>query len=176
MNQPSSPVMDPLLKEQLILLIEREMRYQLDDIIQRMQQLAKDYGIGEKGDKRSPLRNLLVTATDRTASLEVIKNYIDYQTARSEDIGKVLKALHGNQKFGKALIDALDGLEADANTILNNIASSLPDEHPVKKYLVSAARSRELTDLHLNLAQLYLGYLVREHTALREAALQKNRR
>lgn len=189
MSQMDTKATDPLVKEQLTLLIERELRYQLDEILQRMQQMAKDFNIGGQGDKRSPLRNLLVTATDRTASLEVIKNYIEYQTARSEDIGKILKVSLNGKKFGAALVAALDELEQDANAILNNIESSLKPHntsarseqtgdasnanHPVIKYL-NEERSREVIDLHLKLVQLYLGYLVREHTALRES--QNNNR
>lgn len=155
-----------LVKEQLTLLIERELRYQLDTILQRLQKLAKDFEIGARGDKRSPLRNLLITATDQTASIEVIKNYITYQTARSEDVSKILKLPHNGQLFGKALVEALEALKNDADAILTDIADSLPETHPVKRYLATPARSREVMDLHLKLAQLYLGYLVREHTAL----------
>jgi hypothetical protein len=176
MSQINTKSTDPLVKEQLTLLIERELRYRLDDILQRMQQTARDFKIGEKGDKRSSLRNLLVTATDRTASLEVIKNYIDYQTARSEDIGKILKNSHNGKRFGAALVEDLEALEQDANAILDNIEVSLEkaankqlEQQPVVEYLAQV-RSREVIDLHLKLAQLYLGYLVREHTALREAA------
>lgn len=158
---------DSLVKEQLTLLIEQELRYQLDDILQRMQTLAANFDIGKKGDRRSPLRNLLITATDRTASIEVIKNYIDYQAARSEDVSKVLKLDYRGEKFGTALIKALDDLKLDAEQILNNIITRLPEHHPLVAYLTPTLPTRELIDLHLKLAQLYLGYLMREHTALR---------
>ena len=167
MNQLDIKTAEPLVKEQLALLIERETRYQLDDILQEMQTLAENHQIGQAGSPRSPLRNLLVAATDRTASLEIIKNYISYQTARSEDISKILKANYGSKKFGEALIDALDGLENNAEDILDRITEGLTDDSALKKYLTPQVRSREVTDLHLKLTQLYLGYLVREHTALR---------
>ena len=57
---------EPLVKEQLALLIERETRYRLDDILKGMQELAGQHQIGG-GVQRSPLRNLLVAATDRTS-------------------------------------------------------------------------------------------------------------
>ena len=157
-----------LVKEQLTLLIEQELRYQLDDIIQAMQKLAQDFRIGQGRKERSPLRNLLITAMDRTASVEVIKKYIDYQTARSEDVSKILGLFHGGQTFGKALVGALDNLQPDAKMMLKNIASRLPKEHPLAQYLTPELHDREVADLHLKLVQLYLGYLVREHTALRQ--------
>lgn len=188
MSQTDTQATEPLVKEQLALLIERELRYQLDDILKRMQKLAKDFRIDTKKDRfgkivqdkkaeRSPLRNLLVTATDRTASLEIIKNYISYQTARSDDVSAILKnAYEGEErnpyqsnKFGRALIEALDNLEQDAEAILENVKNSQSEGHPVVQYLSTELREREVTDLHLKLAQLYLGYLVREHTAMRGA-------
>ena len=174
MNQLNTKTTEPLVKERLALLIERETRYQLDVIIKRMQNLAKNYRIGQEGDTRSPLRNVLITATDRTASLEVIKNYIGYQTSRSdrsEKVSAILKSPYEGQKegrrFGAALVEALDELEQDANVLLNNIESSLPETDPLREYLTPDVKLREATDLHLKLTQLYLGYLVREHTALR---------
>ena len=173
---------NPLVREQLTLLIERETRYQLDAILKRMQAMANDFNIGARGDKRSPLRNLLTTAMDRTASLEVIKNYISYQTARSEDIGKVLK-LHPQRNkdqclgnFGSELIKSLDDLETDANAILDAILSTLPDNHAVREIIDHNTPSREIEviDLHLKLVQLYLGYLVREHTALKGTQTYRN--
>jgi hypothetical protein len=169
MTPPDTVTTDSLVKEQLTLLIEQELRYQLDDIIQRMQTLATNFKIGQKGDRRSPLRNLLITATDRTASIEVIKNYIEYQAARSEDVSKVLKLNYEGEKFGKALIKALDELKLDAKQILNNIIARLPEQHPLVAYLTPTLPTRELADLHLRLAQLYLGYLMREHTSLRQS-------
>lgn len=173
---------NPLVREQLTLLIERETRYQLDGILKQMQGMAKDFNIGVKGDKRSPLRNLLTTAMDRTASLEVIKNYISYQTARSEDIGKVLKLPSQNNRdkyasnFGTELIKALDALETDANAILDAIASTLSNDHAVREIIAPETPSREIEviDLHLKLVQLYLGYLVREHTALKGTQTYRN--
>ncbi len=165
MSQIDIKATEPLVKEQLTLLIERETRYRLDDILQRMQELAKLHQIGG-GGQRSPLRNLLVAATDRTASLEIIKNFINYQTARSEDVSRILQKLHEGKKFGKALIDALDELEEDSKTILDSITNGLPDGDRLRQYLTPEIRSREIIDLHLKLAQFYLGYLVREHTAL----------
>ena len=167
MNQLNIKTTEPLVKEQLSLLIERETRYQLDGILQEMQKLAEKHQIGQAGPQRSPLRNLLVAATDRAASLEIIKNYISYQTARSEDISKILKANYEGKKFGEALIDALDGLEKNAEDIIDRITEGLTNDSALKQYLTPQLRSREVTDLHLKLTQLYLGYLVREHTALR---------
>ena len=194
MSQIDTTATEPFVKERLVLLIERELRYQLDEILPKMQKLAKDFRIDLKKDKdgriskdkdgrikqdkkseRSPLRNLLVTATERTASLETIKNYISYQASRAEDVGAILKSsyegegrdLYEGDKFGAALIKALDELKENAEEILDRITEGLTDDSALKKYLKPQVRSREVTDLHLKLVQLYLGYLVREHTALR---------
>ncbi len=175
MNQLNAKTTEPLVKEQLALLIEQETRYQLDGILQEMQELAEKHQIGQAGSQRSPLRNLLVAATDRTASLEIIKNYISYQTARSEDISKILKANYGGKKFGEALSDSLDGLGKNAEDIISRITEGLTNDNALKQYLTPQVRSREVTDLHLKLTQLYLGYLVREHTALRGAQTNASR-
>ena len=97
--------------------------------------------------------------------MEIIKNFINYQTARSEDVSRILQKPYEGKKFGKALIDALDKLKKDANEILDSITKDLPEGDRLKQYLTKV-RSREIVDLHLKLAQFYLGYLVREHTAL----------
>lgn len=193
MSKIDTKATEPFVKERLALLIEQELRYQLDKIIPKMQTLAKDFEIGLKKDKdgkiardkqgkiikdkaeRSPLRNLLVTATDRMASLESIKNYISYQASRSEDAGAILKSSYEGEgkdpyegdRFGKALIKALDGLKENAKEVLTDIAGNLTDNDPLKQHLTLEVKSREIVDLHLKLVQLYLGYLVREHTALR---------
>lgn len=165
MTQTATTTPDPLIKEQLTLLIEREVRYQLDSIIQKMQKSAQKYDIGQQSDKRSPLRNILVAATDRTASLEVIKNTIRYQIGRREG-SDVWKIERDGSRFGEIVIQELDGLREDVEEILSRIEASLQPDSPVKTYLSSDDRQREVQDLHLKLAQLYLGYLVREHTAL----------
>ncbi len=186
MTPSDNTATDSLVKEQLTLLIEQELRYQLDDILQRMQTLATDFRIDLKTDKkgnmqpdkkseRSALRNLLITATDRTASLETIKNYIAYQSARSEDVGATLKNPYsgdetnpyGCNKFSEALIGELDNLRKDAEDIFERIKLRLSPESKLKQYLMPNTPERDVADLHIKLVQLYLGYLVRQHTSMR---------
>ena len=155
---------DQMTKEQLALRIDQELRYQLDEIIQRLQKLAKEYNIGQKADKRSPLRNILVAATDRTASVEVIKNQIRYQIGRKEG-SEVWKIERNGVKFGEVIAQQLDALSQDATEILKRIRETLPKDSLLQTYLNPKQLHREEVDLRLKLAQLYLGYLVREHTA-----------
>jgi hypothetical protein len=156
--------LEQMTKEQLVLRIDQELRYQLDEIIQRLQKLAKEYNIGQKADKRSPLRNILITSTDRTASVEVIKNQIRYQIGRKEG-SEVWKIERNGVKFGEVIAQQLDALSQDAIEILKRIQETLPKDSLLQTYLNPKQLHREEVDLHLKLAQLYLGYLVREHTA-----------
>jgi hypothetical protein len=160
--------MSDLLKEELMLRIDRELRYQMDSIIEQLGKLAREFDIGhEDTSKRSPLRNILLVASDPTSSLETIKTYMRYQAAR--DI-KVLAVKRQNRRFVDALILQLETLEKDAEAIFEEVQKSLPEKHSLKNYSQTPEYKKDLKDLHLRLTQLYLGSLVREHTALVEEA------
>lgn len=157
--------MSNLWREKLELQIDRELRYQLDDVIVRLRALAKEFDIGREASKRSPLRNILLVASDPTSSLEVIKTYIRYQTGRKEG-SEVWKIKQGNRLFADAVIEQLEELQGSAEKIFKEIQQSQSEDDSYKGYFQTAQYARDLKDLHLRLAQLYLGSLVREHTAL----------
>lgn len=155
-----------LLKEELTLRIDRELRYRMDGVIEKLGKLAREFDIGhEDTSKRSPLRNILLVASDPTSSIETIKTYMRYQAAR--DI-KVLAVKHKDRRFVDALILQLEELEDDAKEIFEQVRTSLSKQHQLHEYFQTPEYAKDLKDLHLRLAQLYLGSLVREHTALVE--------
>ncbi|KAM3091380.1 hypothetical protein ACKFKG_25530 [Phormidesmis sp. 146-35] len=155
-----------LLKEELMLRIDREIRYRMDGVIEKLGKLAREFDIGhEDTSKRSPLRNILLVASDPTSSIETIKTYMRYQAAR--DI-KVLGVKRRDRRFVDALILQLEELEDDAKAIFEQVKTSLPKQHQLGEYFQTPEYTKDLKDLHLRLAQLYLGSLVREHTALVE--------
>ncbi|KYC43957.1 hypothetical protein WA1_02080 [Scytonema hofmannii PCC 7110] len=180
------------LEQQLTLRIENEFSKQLDDVIIKMQQITKKFDI-KQIKERSPIKNVLTTATDSTSSLEVIKNYIRYQVGR-KDASKIWKLEineHGQKEiFASAVIRQINDLTTNVEAIFDSINRSIDKE--IKPFL--SEDSKELTnpmlsetkreqlkelklyleknksivakDIHLKLTQLYLGYLSREHTAL----------
>jgi hypothetical protein len=150
------------LEEQLILRVERELRNQLDVILKRMQDMAKNFGI-EKTDEKSPFKNVVNVATDPTSSLEVIKTYIRSQVGRSGS-SPIWKVIKDKKLFAAAVVEQINSLEKDAQQILENIESHLSkDSHLYTYFKKDEAKLKN--ELHLKLTQLYLGYLSREHTA-----------
>ena len=178
------------LEEQLILRIDQELRNQLDDIITKMQTLAHKFDI-KRVKERSPFKNVLTVATDPTSSLEVIKNYIRYQAGRKEasKVWKLEETENGKkQVFADAVVQQINDLSENFQKIFDSINDSLEEEMQflkeetknrgnqeffkkqenleLLKNHLQANKQRLKQSIHLNLAQLYLGYLSREHTAL----------
>ncbi|WAL59841.1 hypothetical protein [Thermocoleostomius sinensis] len=167
------------IKEQLALRIASETQKQMDSILERIQQIAKEFKIAEK-DKRSPFRNVLAVAVESTASLEIIKNYIRYQVGRGNNSSPIWILKQNKKLFAEALVEALDALRQDAEEILKRIEEACEEaqkqnksneveaeQETLLKYLQNSKNQAMLQrDLHLELARLYLGYLAREHTAL----------
>ncbi|MBD6615637.1 hypothetical protein FNW02_07255 [Komarekiella sp. 'clone 1'] len=180
------------LEQQLTLRINNELSKQLDDIIEKMQAIAKKFDI-KQVKERSPIKNVLTTATDPTSSLEVIKNFIRYQASR-KDASQIWKLeINENQqkeRFPNAVIKQIDDLTININNIFKSINMSIDKElkpflsedgknsmNPnlsqnqrekleALKLYIENNKSLLAKSIHLKLAQLYLGYLSREHTAL----------
>lgn len=180
------------IEQQLTLRIENELSKQLDDIILKMQKMAKNFNIKQVRE-RSPLKNVLTTATDPTSSLEVIKNFIRYQASR-KDASQIwkLEFIEKGQKelFVNAVVRQIDNLTSNVDAIFNSIHTSIDKElkpfilkdgeqlinpllgenqrknlEAIKLYLENNKIGLS-KNIHLKLTQLYLGYLSREHTAL----------
>lgn len=153
----------------------------LDKVIGEIKDLATKFNITKDKKEKSPFRNVLTVATEPGSSLEVIKNYIRYQVGRSGS-SKIWK--DDNGAFAKALVEALDQLKGDTATIIKKIEETLlqiyekdksnksnqesgeTDQQAITDYFNASVRQKLEKELHLKLAQLYLGYLAREHTAL----------
>ncbi|RAM51044.1 MAG: hypothetical protein C6Y22_11695 [Hapalosiphonaceae cyanobacterium JJU2] len=158
-------VIDNLIQEQLVLRIDKEISQQMDEVLGKIRKISKDFSIASK-DKKSPFRNVLAVATDSSSSLEVIKNYIRYQVGRSGS-SPIWTTLKDKELFAKAVVQDLDSLNQDAQTILMRIRKDIPKGHVLEPYLEdNQNRERIKKHIHLKLVQLYLGYLAREHTAL----------
>jgi uncharacterized membrane-anchored protein YjiN (DUF445 family) len=166
------------LETQLMLRINQATKCQLDAIIQDMQKMAGNFRIANIND-RSPLRNVLNTATDPMSSLEVIKNYIRYQTGRRNS-SKIWKLQYDQQNFSEAVIHGIDQLSVYVDQIFAGVQQELGQE--IKSLETDPSRQERVEQLkeyfqnheshlhqalHLNLTQLYLGYLSREHAALK---------
>ena len=153
------------VEEQLTLRIERELSYQMDEIIDKMQKMANKFVI-DKADKKSPFKNVLSVATETSSSLEVIKSYIRYQVGRKES-SPVWKISEEQELFATAVVEQINSLLKDAKHILQRVKEALPPDSSLHLYLEEAQKQERLQkELHLKLTQLYLGYLAREHTAL----------
>lgn len=153
------------LKDQLSLRIENEVRQQMDDILEKIKSLANEFEIAQK-DEKSPFRNVLAVAVEPSSSLEIIKNYIRYQVGRGSGASRIWSLTIGNRLFARELVDELDNLSRDVDAVLTRVEESLPDEDDLLVHLVDEANRKVIArSLHLELAQLYLGYLAREHTA-----------
>jgi hypothetical protein len=166
------------MENQLMLRINQAVKSQLDFIIKDMQQMAKNFNVNTV-DERSPLRNVLNTAIDPMSSLEVVKNYIRYQTGRKNH-SKIWDKKYQQQSFADAVIQGIDNLSIHIDKVFTNIQQELDQE--IKALEPDSSRHFQLEglknyfqehqlrlrqELHLNLTQLYLGYLSREHTALK---------
>ena len=153
-----------LLQEQLALRLETEISKKMDKIIDNIRTIAKDFSIAEK-DKKSPFRNVLAAATESGSSLEVIKNYIRYQVGRS-GASPIWKHTKNKKLFSTVVVEQIDNLQQEAAEIVLRIRESTPKGHPLSSYLENGQKQAQLQkEIHLKLAQLYLGYLAREHTA-----------
>lgn len=164
------------LENQLMLRINQATKSQLDQIIQDMQKMAENFDV-KSVSERSPLRNVLNTAIDPMSSLEVIKNYIRYQTGRKSH-SKIWDKKYNQQNFADAVIQGIDDLSTHIDKVLTNTHQEIEQEiaalkpearrraqiEELKDYF-QKHQSRLRQELHLNLTQLYLGYLSREHTA-----------
>lgn len=168
------------IKDQLALRIASETQKQMDSVLGDIRRIAEEFQIAEK-DKRSPFRNVLAVATESTASLEIIKNYIRYQVGRGSNSSPIWSIKQNQQLFAQALVKSLDALEKNVAQILKRIEDdrkqlqkneSLDNQasEPQDKLLAyledKKNRNSIQQELHLELVRLYLGYLAREHTAL----------
>ncbi|MEO1396111.1 MAG: hypothetical protein AAFV90_24700 [Cyanobacteria bacterium J06634_5] len=169
------------VEDQLALRIEKEVRQQMDSILENIHKLSTEYKIADEKEK-SPFRNVLAVAVESSSSLEIIKNYIRYQVGRSGG-SRIWSSRGGPEQklFAQELVNALDNLSKDVGQIFSRINASLSklssedlSESPepssecqtLLTYLGDENNQKVLKrSLHLELAQLYLGYLAREHTA-----------
>jgi hypothetical protein len=177
------------LAEQLQLRIDKEFRKQLDDMITEMQEITGKFEI-QKVQEKSPFRNVLSAATEPMSSIEAIKVFIRYQVGRKESskVWKLTIIEDGKKKFfADAVVRKIADLEKTCEIIFDSIESDLIKEIEALKDAPSSNLTlQELTDhlkkskpslikaAHLNLTQLFLGYLSREHTALLGFQSDKN--
>lgn len=126
----------------------------MEEIIPQMQELADSYNLSS--NERSPFRNVLNVATDPGSGIEVTKNYIRYQLGRRESNRMWQDTASGDTTFATALVEKIDALATDAETILKSVATD-PKKEPDEK---------QIQKVHLRLMQLYLGNLARYQTYL----------
>jgi hypothetical protein len=170
------------VQEQLSLRIDQGISYQLDDIVGKVERIAKKFEIQTVKEK-SPIKNVVTAATEPITSLEVIKNFIRYQVGR-KNASKIwkLESKESENKvslFADAVVRDLNSLSNNCKTIIDSIEVSISkgledgnlsdfekDRLKTLKEHLQTNKSIVIQSLHLRLARLYLGYLSREHTAL----------
>jgi len=173
------------LDRRIELLTTQIIGSHLDAMIEQIQNLATTYNL-KKDREKSPFRNVITVANEPGSSLEVVKNYIRYQVGRSGS-SKIWK----DRDFANALVENIQGLQNQVNCILDELREKLTQHAPstvifldgknqevseqksFEYYFDHLAKPKLTKKLHLQLCQLYLGYLAREHTALLSAGTQQ---
>ncbi len=135
-------------EKQKNLMIERKISLQMEELIPKMQKLAKSYNLR---NERSPFRNVLNVATDPGSGIEVTKNYIRYQLGRSGANRMWSDTADGNISFAVALVKEIEALGKDAEGIVQSIGEDT-DTDIGKDWI---------QQVHRRLMQLYLGNLAR---------------
>ena len=133
--------------QQKILLMEREIGLQMENLIPEMQNMARNYDLR---NERSPFRNVLDVATDPGSGIEVTKNFIRYQLGRS-GANRIWGNTFDGKNFAVALVDKIDALREVSKTIVEKMNIRLKTE----------LDDTWLQSVHQRLMQLYLGNLVR---------------
>ena len=133
--------------QQKILLMEREIGLQMENLIPEMQKMARNYDLR---NERSPFRNVLDVATDPGSGIEVTKNFIRYQLGRS-GANRIWGNTFDGKNFAVALVDKIDALREVSKTIVEKMNIRLKAE----------LDDTWLQRIHQRLMQLYLGNLVR---------------
>lgn len=135
-------------EKQKNLIIERKIGLQMEILIPKMQELAKNYNLR---NERSPFRNVLNVAIEPGSGIEVTKNYIRYQLGRSGANRMWSDTGGGDISFAVALVKEIETLGKDAENIVQSIG-----EDPS----TDSGKDR-IQQVHLRLMQLYLGNLAR---------------
>ena len=133
--------------QQKILLMEREIGLQMENLIPEMQKMARNYDLR---NERSPFRNVLDVATDPGSGIEVTKNFIRYQLGRS-GANRIWGNTFDGKNFAVALVDKIDALRKVSKNIVEKM----------NKRLKTELDDAWLQRIHQRLMQLYLGNLVR---------------
>ena len=133
--------------QQKILLMEREIGLQMENLIPEMQKMARNYDLR---NERSPFRNVLDVATDPGSGIEVTKNFIRYQLGRS-GANRIWGNTSDGKNFAVALVDKIDALREVSKNIVEKM----------NKRLKTELDDAWLQRIHQRLMQLYLGNLVR---------------
>ena len=165
------------IEAQLALRIERETAVQLDTIIEsKIKVVAENFSLKYVSEK-SPFRNVLAMSLEPISSLEAIKVFILSQVGKS-GANQVWKSKVGDKLFAQAVVENIRDLNSDSEAILDRVKESISLKSDVEtshNKLLSDLKvhlddtqnyNSLLKKLHLRLTQLYLGYLVREHSGL----------
>ena len=110
--------------QQKILLMEREIGLQMENLIPEMQKMARNYDLR---NERSPFRNVLDVATDPGSGIEVTKNFIRYQLGRS-GANRIWGNTFDGKNFAVALVDKIDALREVSKTIVEKMNIRLKAE------------------------------------------------
>ena len=131
-----------------------------DELVTRVENLGKQWNIGRTSEK-SPFKNVLAVSAAPGASLKVLQNFILYQLGRTGG-SRIWQESKQDLYFAQALVKELDALHSLRDKVAEEIRG-----------LTGVTLQQDQKQaLHLRLAQLFLGYLSRYHTA--QSYLTKN--
>ena len=137
------------------MLVANQIDLLVNELIRQVRQLVDETGVDASQMEKHQFSNLLGVALD-TKSVELVKNFIQYQMGRDVR-GTTWRA----QNFGGQLVHDLDALRKRAEEIALNLYEALElDEEPTEK---------EIGEIWIEIARQYVGQLNRYFYYKKEA-------
>lgn len=137
------------------MLVANQIDLLINELIRQVRQLVDKTGVAASQMEKHQFSNLLGVALD-TKSVELVKNFIQYQMGRD-----VRRTTWRAQDFGEQLVRDLDGLRKKAQDIALNLYEDLKlDGEPTE---------REIGEIWIEIARQYVGQLNRYFYYKKEA-------
>jgi hypothetical protein len=137
------------------MLVANQIDLLINELVRQVRQLVDETGVAASQMEKHQFSNLLGVALD-TKSVELVKNFIQYQMGRDVR-GTAWRA----QNFGGQLVRDLDGLRKKAGDIALNLYDALElDGEPTE---------REIGEIWIEVARQYVGQLNRYFYYKKEA-------
>jgi hypothetical protein len=140
--------------------VQRGVEQAMNEMIRSMRELVdQETRVVESDLEKHQFSNLLAVALE-TPSVELVKNFILYQVGRDTRGTSWRK-----NRFGEALVNQLDSLKAQAQSIAKEVLKDVPDPDVTRTEPTKA----ETEAVWIELARQYLGQLNRYFYYKKEA-------